>query len=89
MGNQLCSSKPAHDLCTRYQIIFSFLSSEFYVREAQREANEEAKAEYNPAAYGMNRAEEQLLGYHGAGPGPVVASPAAAAAEHRYPDANR
>ena len=41
--------------------------SEFYVREAQREANEEAKAEYNPAAYGMNRAEEQLLAYHSAG----------------------
>lgn len=33
------------------------------MREAQREANEEAKAEYNPAAYGMNRAEEQLLAY--------------------------
>ena len=31
------------------------------MREAQREANEEAKAEYNPAAYGMNRAEEQLV----------------------------
>ena len=37
------------------------------MREAQREANEEAKAEYNPAAYGMNRAEEQLLAYHSAG----------------------
>ena len=43
------------------------------MREAQREANEEAKAEYNPAAYGMNRAEEQLLGY--ASTGAVVAQP--------------
>jgi len=37
--------------------------AEFYVREAQREVVEEAKAEYNPAAYGMNRAEEQLIPY--------------------------
>ena len=31
---------------------------EYYIREAQREIVEETKAEYNPAAYGMNRAEE-------------------------------
>ena len=55
--------------------------SEFYVREAQREANEEAKAEYNPAAYGMNRAEEQLLGYHSTAAGAAsVAHPGTAIA---------
>ena len=37
--------------------------SEYYIREAQREIVEEAKAEYNPAAYGMNRAEEQVMTY--------------------------
>ena len=31
------------------------------IREAQREIVEETKAEYNPAAYGMNRAEEQVM----------------------------
>ena len=54
--------------------------SEFYVREAQREANEEAKAEYNPAAYGMNRAEEQLLAYHSAGAAHPAHPPVAAVA---------
>ena len=37
--------------------------SEYYIREAQREIVEETKAEYNPAAYGMNRAEEQVMTY--------------------------
>ena len=45
-----------------FSILCSFVA-EFYVREAQREVVEEAKAEYNPAAYGMNRAEEQLIAY--------------------------
>lgn len=44
-------------------LLCSFFVAEFYVREAQREVVEEAKAEYNPAAYGMNRAEEQLIAY--------------------------
>ena len=35
--------------------------TEFLIREAQREIVEETKAEYNPAAYGMNRAEEQVM----------------------------
>ena len=50
------------------------------MREAQREANEEAKAEYNPAAYGMNRAEEQLLAYHSAGAAHPAHLPVAAVA---------
>ena len=39
-------------------IFIFFIVSEYYIREAQREIVEETKAEYNPAAYGMNRAEE-------------------------------
>ena len=47
-----------------WSFLFFFVRvAEFYVREAQREVVEEAKAEYNPAAYGMNRAEEQLIAY--------------------------
>ena len=38
-----------------------YFFTEFLIREAQREIVEETKAEYNPAAYGMNRAEEQVM----------------------------
>ena len=39
-------------------MILTHIVPEYYIREAQREIVEETKAEYNPAAYGMNRAEE-------------------------------
>ena len=43
------------------KIKLKFIFPEFLIREAQREIVEETKAEYNPAAYGMNRAEEQVM----------------------------
>ena len=82
----------------KWSILSLFL--EFYIREAQREANEEAKAEYNPAAYGMNRTEEYsgysgnlpgnlsgqtVIGPSGAAPQPVVAP----APDQRYTDTRR
>ena len=42
------------------KLYYTFFT-EFLIREAQREIVEETKAEYNPAAYGMNRAEEQVM----------------------------